>query len=79
MKVYVTLSTVEMSIVPSILPSALMYIVPLAFTMLICGRETSTEQSIKRRTNLNANFFTLDTNNTLFNPKLIVFGEQNFH
>ena len=51
----------------------------IALTILSSGIETSREQRISNRINPDANFFTLDTNDTLFNPRLIVFGKQDFH
>ena len=60
------------------LPSDLMQMVPLAFTMLISGRKTMIEQRTNNRINPNANFFTLNTNNIFFNPKFIVIFKQDF-
>ena len=51
----------------------------IALTILSSGIETSREQRISNRINPDANFFTLDTIDTLFDPRLIVFGKQDSH
>jgi len=42
--------------------------VPLALTILICGRETGKEQNIKNGTNPITKLFMSDTTNNLSNP-----------